>query len=520
VCSLWQKHFLIHELTEIMRQREDPEFASILSRIRIGTHTAADCQALSILENNDSLPDNCLAIYCINMQADEYNANQLAKITTQIYTIVADDSKRDKETGRVAVTVEDCTLHKTGGLAKKIKIAVNAQYMHIKNTDLGDGLVNGATGIITHIDIDLQQPLKGTIYVKFDNPNIGRQAQQKSKYHSSVPIKATTVQFPLPKTPSVLVERTQYPGVLAWGVTVHKAQGSTYEKMIAHIGKPKSFRRFHYNPGQIYTMLSWAKTRKNLKIIDFNPNAIVVNKDSLAEIKRMENNRLFYHQTPLNALPDNYIIAIGHLNVRSLSLHYEDVLIHANNCPVDVFCMTETHVHNYQNYSLPGFDVFSTASNSSPSKRGCAIYCRKRALNEHTNPVCHHFNYSRNIETTAVIFDSHMITCVYVPPKMLWTEIETFFTEMLTECISVIAKEYKCNTITFIGDFNTGHDSTLQKLTDLFSEFGLQQYISTPTHNLCGMLDLIFTTHTNTQTTTHPLYFTDHHFIAARFYPT
>jgi hypothetical protein len=187
-----------------MRQREYPEFAAILSRIRIGTHTTADCEALTMLENNDSLPDACLAIYCLNMQADEYNAKQLAKLTSQIYTIVAEDSKRDKETGRVAVTVEDCSPHKTGGLVKKIKIAINAQYMHIKNTDLGDGLVNGATGIITHIDIDEQQPLKGTIYVKFDNPNIGRQAQQKSKYHGSVPIKSTTVQFPLPKTPSVL----------------------------------------------------------------------------------------------------------------------------------------------------------------------------------------------------------------------------------------------------------------------------------------------------------------------------
>jgi hypothetical protein len=215
-----------------MRQREDPDFAKILSRLRMGKHTAADCDALKFLEKNDSVPDGTLSIYCINAQANKYNDHQLTKLSSKIYTIVAEDSKKDRETGRVSVNVPNCSTHKTGGLAKEIKLAVNAQYMQIKNTDLGDGLVNGAAGIITYIDIDEKQPLRGTVYVKFDNPNIGRKAQENSKYPGSVPIKATTISFILPQHASVTVDRTQYPGMLAWGVTVHKAQGSTYEKII------------------------------------------------------------------------------------------------------------------------------------------------------------------------------------------------------------------------------------------------------------------------------------------------
>jgi hypothetical protein len=253
-------------------------------------------------------------------------------------------------------------------------------------------------------------------------------------------------------------------------------------------------------------MLSRAKTRKNLKIIDFDPKAIIVNKDSVAEIKRMETKCSFSHKMPLNTLPGDYIMAIGHLNIRSLSLHYKDLNIYTDRCPVDILCVTETHINDYERYNLPGFTVFSA------HKHGCAIYT--------TKPVCHHFSYCRNIETTAVVIDSLLTVCVYVPPNTSWAEIQNFFTEMLTECTSEIIQQYKCHTITFIGDFNTGHDSSLQKLTELFDQFGLHQHISTPTHSMGGTLDLIFTTHENVQTVQHPIYFTDHHFIAARFYPT
>lgn len=54
--------------------------------------------------------------------------------------------------------------------------------MHTNNTDIEDGLVNGTTGTIIKLDVDPAKPLKGTIYVKFDNTNIGCHA--KKKVHS------------------------------------------------------------------------------------------------------------------------------------------------------------------------------------------------------------------------------------------------------------------------------------------------------------------------------------------------
>ena len=40
--NLWQEHFQMFELQEIMRQRESKEFANMLSRLREGKHSKED----------------------------------------------------------------------------------------------------------------------------------------------------------------------------------------------------------------------------------------------------------------------------------------------------------------------------------------------------------------------------------------------------------------------------------------------------------------------------------------------
>jgi len=44
--NLWQKHFKMSELHEIMRERESKVFAEILNRLREGNHTIDDIMKL------------------------------------------------------------------------------------------------------------------------------------------------------------------------------------------------------------------------------------------------------------------------------------------------------------------------------------------------------------------------------------------------------------------------------------------------------------------------------------------
>ena len=65
------------------------------------------------------------------------------------------------------------------------------------------------------------------------------------------------------------------PLTLAYGITVHKSQGSTLD-YIEIDGSKNNFA-----PGQFYTAISRAKTLKNIKLVNLDTNALIINKDVL-----------------------------------------------------------------------------------------------------------------------------------------------------------------------------------------------------------------------------------------------
>ena len=46
--------FKLHELTEIVRQNGDPDFAALLNRLREGNQTADDIEFIKSLSKNDA----------------------------------------------------------------------------------------------------------------------------------------------------------------------------------------------------------------------------------------------------------------------------------------------------------------------------------------------------------------------------------------------------------------------------------------------------------------------------------
>jgi len=65
------------------------------------------------------------------------------------------------------------------------------------------------------------------------------------------------------------------PLTLAYAITVHKSQGSTLD-YIEIDGSNNNFA-----PGQFYTAISRAKTLNNIKLVNLNENALIINKDVL-----------------------------------------------------------------------------------------------------------------------------------------------------------------------------------------------------------------------------------------------
>lgn len=198
--------------------------------------------------------------------------------------------------------------------------------------------------------------LKGTIYVDFGDKIIGKNARMSSPANLKmyVPIKALTSSFILVKPASIFVERTMFPLVLAYAITSHKSQGGTYKHVVANLNKPHQVTSVM--PGQVYTILSRLTSRQGLKLVNFIKDKIKVNNDALCKMESMRSTRQFEW---LHPFPDE-IGTIGHVNIRSLSAHHEDLHSDQNIQRLSILCLSETRltVNSCNPVVIKNFDIF------------------------------------------------------------------------------------------------------------------------------------------------------------------
>lgn len=131
-----------------------------------------------------------------------------------------------------------------------IVLKLNAQVMLLKNLDLNNGLVNGARGFVCGFS-ENKMPI-----VKFMNG-------------FELTVKYETWTFNL-NSSGAQAQRKQLPLQLSWAISVHKAQGMTLD-----CAEMSLSRVFEY--GQAYVALSRVKSLDNLRIIDFDVEAIKAN---------------------------------------------------------------------------------------------------------------------------------------------------------------------------------------------------------------------------------------------------
>ena len=77
---LWQEHFRIVELTDIMRQRNDIQFAQLLNRVRTVSQTKEDIKVLCqrmISPDNPDFPQDALHVYATNNNVDKHTSSSI-----------------------------------------------------------------------------------------------------------------------------------------------------------------------------------------------------------------------------------------------------------------------------------------------------------------------------------------------------------------------------------------------------------------------------------------------------------
>lgn len=148
-----------------------------------GTMTNDDISLIeSRVVNSNQIPDDAIHLFWSNEESNNFNALKLSLIPTPTILSTAKDVVKGIGVGAQASNIlERVRLFKsseTQGLSYNLTLKTTAKYMITVNINTGDGLVNGATGQLMHIDFEFSMP--STIWLKFLEPSVGLLARSKS----------------------------------------------------------------------------------------------------------------------------------------------------------------------------------------------------------------------------------------------------------------------------------------------------------------------------------------------------
>ncbi len=336
--SIWKK-FKSVILKTNHRQGENKVYADILNRIRIGNILKSDLEALRerVIEScYNHIPNDVLFVTSTNAIVNDFNNYSLQKLPGDERETPAIVERFEKEISNPKL--EKSTLNiKNTPLISNLKFKIGCKVMLTFNLDVSDGLINGAFGKI--VDFEEKHDKICTIFVEFDNINVGEKLRKESGhyYHSEksqrTPIKR--IEFPYRENSYVSSGRViQFPLRLAFASTVHKIQGLTCKKPTSLVVDIKS----SFEAAQAYVMLSRVQELSQIFIYgEFDDKKIKHCPKSLEEVNYLADNAM---NSFSNVADEN--IVISSLNVYSLRRNIEILKHQVQNFSKQIIILQET----------------------------------------------------------------------------------------------------------------------------------------------------------------------------------
>ena len=300
--ALWFQTFKLEHhisLKKIFRQN-DPVYQRILNQIREGRLKRSSNEAL--LHNvGREIPADCpirpTKLFPTRNKVDYINVSEMNNLTTKEYEYKVKyhsdlEMSAQERVTRMGYTKEQIQtelmfLQSNLRCEEIVKLKVGAQVMCIVNIQLdnGDILCNGAQGIVTDVSV------QGMPVVKYKN---GYQMTMSPHI------------WPSELIPGIGV--SQVPLILAWALTIHKAQGSTLD--IAEVDAGSGI----FECGQTYVALSRVKSLEGLYLSSFDAKRVRINKKVQEfyevlekEVKRTEEEA---ENRAIELLPEAYVETI------------------------------------------------------------------------------------------------------------------------------------------------------------------------------------------------------------------
>ena len=221
--------FSVVELDKVHRQKQ-PHFITLLNRVREGMVTHSDLAALNARFDPKHVPDPTsffIHLTTTNRKADEINDAHLNALSGKVQLTTA--------------RVDGDFTPEYFPTAEQLRFKRGAQVMMLTN-DVQGRFVNGSVGCIEAIARDEEDRAYVEIALQDDNSRI------QVYPHTWEVYKYAVVGGEISAEP--IGSFTQFPFRLAWAVTIHKAQGKTFDQVVIDID------RGTFAPGQMYVALS------------------------------------------------------------------------------------------------------------------------------------------------------------------------------------------------------------------------------------------------------------------------
>jgi RecA/RadA recombinase len=257
--ALQRLQYITIQLTTVYRQ-QDPLFLRLLNNIRDSKFDEATLAALNSRVRKPGSPavfadgQEPILLTTHNWQADEVNRRNLEALDTPVHIFDA--------------VVEGNFPDSAAPTERHLELKVGAQVMFVKNDSSGHCYYNGMIGVVDSVETDdTSDGQKHIVVVNSEGERIdvGQERWDTWKYE----IDSTDNQIK-PILDGVFV---QYPLKTAWAVTIHKAQGLTFDRL-----QVDAAAAFTY--GQVYVALSRCRSLEGLTLLSpITPQNAFENKD-------------------------------------------------------------------------------------------------------------------------------------------------------------------------------------------------------------------------------------------------
>ena len=515
--NLWEKHFKMFELTEIMRQRDSLLLAQLLNRLRENQQTSADIELLlskTCTPADATYPSSAPHLFLENAKVNAWNNMLYERASTDKYVSKAHNIVVGNVSNDLAERIKSqisTDPSKTMQLQKDLNLAVDLHYEICLNINTAEGLTNGANGVIKLLQIprSSKQPA-GIVWIKFHDAQIGTETREQNKqlYRRNIdktwtPILPISRQFRVGKNKSGEIIRTQFPLRACAAKTIHRAQGETlvvdFSVLSPKITKP-FFLHTHY------VGLSRVTSLDGLHILDLNASKISVYSEVISEMKRLRTTAAYHIDfSPLYTLKDHPINACN--NARSYHKHFGDCCQDPNLIAADILVFSESRLLKTDSdidYKIHGYNIYRNDDQAQlPHNRpphGTIVYSKDSFI--------HGFPKSVNvpgIEITlikTVLSPQLLIAAVYKFPGTPRKVLETTLRKIITTTK---------DSVIVLGDFNID----LKKDKEVQLPTGFCQYLNQPTTQYSSQIDHIYTNLSADLFTTGTIeaYWSDHNII-------